>query len=558
VKGIEGLDRFASRLREILKTEDRSSRRALGILAVALIIVVTAWWWFGAAVVIPSSQAGPKKLACVSYAPFRGSQTPLNPATRVTAAQIEEDLRRLARITDCIRTYSVSNGLDQIPQIAERLGLKVIQGLWLSSNRTRNRAEVDGAIGLAKRYPQVISAVVVGNEVLLRGELSAGDLAKIMHEVKAAVPVPITYADVWEYWLRNRDLAAAADFITIHILPYWEDDPVAARAAGDHVDNIRTRVAAAFPGREVLVGEVGWPSQGRMRQGALPSPSNQASVIADVVARAARQGYRVNVIEAFDQPWKRALEGTVGGYWGLFDGSSRQAKFVLGQPVSDHPSWPWQALGGAILVIGIFAASWRGADDTPDAVPALLWLVIGVNAVAGGIFAGWAIERSVIESFGVAGMIRGAVLAFLAVAAPLVASVALAGGEILPSFAQMLGTREERPATLAGAAVGAVLILLTLAAIEVTLGLVFDPRYRDFPFAAFTAATVPLLLLRLIAPREPGRPGAAEIAGAALLVLGAGFIVFNEGVANWQALWLTGTLLALALTLGLARDAPGS
>ena len=77
-------------------------------------------------------------------------------------------------------------------------------------------------------------------------------------------------------------------------------------------------------------------------------------------------------------------------------------------------------------------------------------------------------------------------------------------------------------------------------------------------FAAFTAATVPLLLLRLIAPREPGRPGAAEIAAAVLLVLGSGFIVFNEGFANWQALWLAGTLLALAVTLGLARDAQGS
>lgn len=519
---------------------------------------MTAWWWIGAAVIVPSSQAGPQKLACVSYAPFRGGQTPLDPTMRVTRGQIEEDLRRLAPVTGCIRTYSISNGLDQIPQVAERLGFKVIQGLWLSSDRTRNRIEIDGAIGLAKRYPQVISAVVVGNEVLLRGELSAGDLAKIMHEVKAAVPVPITYADVWEYWLRNRDLAAAADFITIHILPYWEDDPVAARAAGDHVDSIRARVADAFPGRDVLVGEVGWPSQGRMRQGALPSPSNQARVIADVVARAARQGYRVNVIEAFDQPWKRALEGTVGGYWGVFDASSRTAKFVLGQPVSDHPYWPWQALGGAIFVICVFAAAWRGAGGAPDAVPALLWLVIAVNAATGGVFVGWAIERSVIESFGVAGAVRGAALAFLALAAPPVASIALARGETLPSFSQMLGAREERPATLTGIAVGALLILLTLVATEVTLGLVFDPRYRDFPFAAFTAATVPFLLLRLVAPRERGLPGAAEIASVALLVLGAAFIVFNEGVANWQALWLAGTLLALAVTLGLARDAQGS
>lgn len=552
------MDRFVVRLREILRTATAPPRHALGLLVVALLVVVTAWWWIGAAVVIPSSPPGPQKLTCISYAPFRGSQTPLDPGMRVTAAQIEDDLRRFAPISDCIRTYSISNGLDQIPEVAERLGLKVIQGLWLSSNRARNRTETDGAIALAKRYPHVISAVVVGNEVLLRGELSAGDLAQIMHEVKTAVPVPITYADVWEFWLRNRDLAAAADFITIHILPYWEDDPVAARDAGGHVDSIRSRVATAFPGRDILIGEVGWPSQGRMRQGALPSPSNQASVIADVVARAARQGYRVNVIEAFDQPWKRALEGTVGGYWGLFDASSRTAKFVLGQPVSNHPCWPWQALGGAVFVICIFAAAWRGAGGAPDAIPALLWGVVAANAVTGGVFAAWAIERSVIESFGVAGALRGAALAFLALAVPPVASIALTRGEPLPSFSQMLGAREERPATLAGIAVGALLILLTLVATEATLGLVFDPRYRDFTFAAFTAATVPFLLLRLVAPREQGSLGVAETAGAALLVLGAGFIVFNEWVANWQALWLAGTLLVLALTLALARDAQGS
>ena len=87
---------------------------------------------------------------------------------------------------------------------------------------------------------------------------------------------------------------------------------------------------AAFPGKEVLIGEVGWPSAGRMREGALPSPANQARVIQDVLALAAREKFHVNVIEAYDQPWKRALEGTVGGHWGLLDDAARQLKFVWG------------------------------------------------------------------------------------------------------------------------------------------------------------------------------------------------------------------------------------
>ena len=216
-----------------------------------------------------------------------------------------------------MRTYSVDHGLDQIPEIAKRHGLKVMQGLWLSSLPDLSRKQIEVAVALANRYPDVIQAVVVGNEVLLRGEMSAPALAETIREVKARVPMPVTYADVWEFWLRNREVAAAVDFITIHILPYWEDFPIPARDAARHVDAIRKQVAAAFPDKEIFLGEFGWPSAGRMREGALPSRVNQARTLHEVLAQARRDNYRVNVIEAYDQPWKRQLEGTVGGHWGL-------------------------------------------------------------------------------------------------------------------------------------------------------------------------------------------------------------------------------------------------
>src|SRR4029078_9252529 len=97
------------------------------------------------------------------------------------------------------------------------------------------------------------------------------------------VPVRVTYADVWEFWLRNRNLADAADFITIHILPYWEDSPIPAGTSAAHVGSIRRHVAEAFPGREIMIGEVGWPSAGRMREGAPPSLINQAPVLQHVL-----------------------------------------------------------------------------------------------------------------------------------------------------------------------------------------------------------------------------------------------------------------------------------
>src|ERR1700721_118502 len=179
--------------------------------------------------------------------------------------------------------------------------------------------------------------------------MSSLDLAGTIRHVKANVSMPVTYADVWEFWLRYREIASEVDFITIHILPYWEDFPISAEHAAAHVDSIRRRVAAAFPGKEILLGEFGWPSAGRMREGALPSPVNQARTMHDVLRVAKRENYRVNLIEAYDQPWKRQLEGTVGGHWGLLDSVQRAVKYPPGEAISNFPLWQLQMACGMAL-----------------------------------------------------------------------------------------------------------------------------------------------------------------------------------------------------------------
>ena len=295
-------------------------------------VILAVWSWIGTPIAMPPAALGAgDKLYCVSYAPFRNEQSPLISTTRIERAQIEEDLTQLSRMTGCVRTYSIEMGLDQVPEIAQRHGLKVLQGIWLSDNVEKNRGEIEIAIALTNRFPDVIRALIVGNEVLLRGDMSVTDLANTIVKIKSQVSVPVTYAEVWEYWLRFRQLYEVVDFITVHILPYWEDIPIPAGQAATHLDDIRQNIAAVFPGKEILIGETGWPSAGRMRQGALPSRANQARVLHDVLALAKRKNYNVNVIEAYDQPWKRSHEGTVGGYWGLFDSYQRVARFHLGR-----------------------------------------------------------------------------------------------------------------------------------------------------------------------------------------------------------------------------------
>lgn len=155
----------------------------------------------------------------------------------------------------------------------------MLQGIWLSRDRSKNRDEIELALALARSHPDVIEALIVGNETLLRGELSIPQLKKYIGEVRQRSGMPVTYADVWEFWLKASQLVDAIDFVTIHILPYWEDDPVAADDVLAHVRAVRHRITEAFPHKEIFIGEVGWPSAGRMRGQALPSPVNQARVL---------------------------------------------------------------------------------------------------------------------------------------------------------------------------------------------------------------------------------------------------------------------------------------
>jgi glucan 1,3-beta-glucosidase len=261
------------------------------------------------------------------------------------------------------------------------------------------------------------------------------------------------------------------------------------------------------------------------------------------------------VIEAFDQPWKRYLEGTVGGYWGLLDDGSRRQKFIWGAAVSNHRHWPWQAAGGVVLVALVFAAAIcarRGAK----AQTATAWFAISLEAAIGGVLAGWSVENVPIESFDIGGWVRSLFLATLSIVAPVVGGAALAAGQAPPTFAGVLGGKHDRARDPLLLTLGVMLIVLTVLAVQSALALSFDPRYRDFPFAPLTAAAAPVALTSVLAPRAGGRP-LAETVAAAVLLLSAIFVVWHERAANWQALWFGLSLVLVAISLLRARAAPG-
>jgi exo-beta-1,3-glucanase (GH17 family) len=549
------------------------------LLVIAAAGIFGVWHWVGQPVGMPASPlAANEKLACVSYAPFRRGQTPFDESYSVPESQIREDLAHLRQTVGCVRTYSVNQGLENVPKIAREMGMKMILGLWLGREVEGNAFQIREAVKLAQEYRDVVRLVVVGNEVLLRGEMSADDLTAIIRDVKRKVPVPVTYADVWEYWLKNASLKDAVDVVTIHILPYWEDKPVPADHAGMHIARIRREVELQLGSKPLLIGEAGFPSQGRMRWGARPSPAAQALVLHDLVRIAKENNFDVNYIEAFDQPWKRNLEGIAGGFWGLFDADSREAKFQWGQPVSNHPAWLQGALAGTALALLVFAAALLAARHRPG-ISAWRWAGVAFIAFIAGTAVGFGYDMAIMSSRTFPEYLRAGILLSVAVIAPVLGSAALIRAEGPAPFAAIM--RSEIAASKLSWWLGAITVLTAVMALQTVTGLVFDARYRDFPTALFIGSTVAVLLARSAAApvnplaAKPVRHRLSEKVTAGILALGGLTILVIESplnypnsnlpdmtanlpnfFANWEALLFVLVVFSLAGTLYAARGVP--
>ncbi|WP_245473832.1 glycosyl hydrolase family 17 protein [Bradyrhizobium zhanjiangense] len=531
-----------------------SHRTPLTLLLISLGAIAAVWWWLGIPVDLVRAPIDPNdKVQCISYAPFRNHQTSLSSATRVSREQIAEDLAELAKISDCIRTYANDLGLDQIPELAAKAGLKVIQGIFLDKDRQKNLTQISTGVRLAKKHPGTIIALVVGSETLLRHDITVSDLAATIRSVKAQVSVPVTYADVWEFWLSNRELYDVVDFVTIHILPYWENVPVPAELAAAHVDTIRRQIASAFPGKEIFIGEIGWPSEGRMRESALPSRVNQARVVSEILDLARRENFRVNVFEAYDESWKREIEGTIGGYWGLFDSVQRTLKYPPGVPISNFPLWKLQMCSGMALSVLVFGVAWltlRRKGREPGAAP---WFAVAISATTAGILFGVAAQKMFYESYGAGGWLLWGSFLAAAVASPVFGANALMSGRVSPSFLELLGPSEHRTQSVLATGSGLVRIATAVIGTATALGLVFDPRFIDFPFAPLTMATVPFAAVTLLDPARKGIRPVAESIFVGVLIVSAIYIGFNEGPANWQSLWTCAAYVLLAVTLWRTR-----
>ena len=180
-----------------------------------------------------------------------------------------------------------------------------------------------------------------------------------------------------------------------------------------------------------------------------------------------------------------------------------------------------------------------------------------VIALAAGLVVGLAVTNLPMEGEVASDRLRSVGMLVLALVVPMASAYALARGDPLAGFVEALDSSYWRRSNIVAVVLAALLAATVVAAIHVALGLVFDPRYKDFPFAALAGPIIALAVLAFTTARTPIKPGAAEIAAATVLAGSALFVIANEGIANWQALVLAGLLLLLALTALRAKAVPG-
>ncbi|MBI2241317.1 MAG: exo-beta-1,3-glucanase [Magnetospirillum gryphiswaldense] len=465
---------------------------ALFAILATVLCSLAGWWWFNRPV--PMGLTFDEPFPSVSFASFRRGQSPIT-GDYPPPAQVEEDLESLVGVTKGIRTYTSREGMDVLPALARKYGIEVTHSAWLGKKTDINTKEVQELIKAANANPDVIKRVIVGNEVLLRQDLTPEQLIAYIRQVKAAVKQPVSYADVWAFYLRYPQVADEVDYITIHILPYWEDEPIGVEGSAEHIVKIYRMIQERFPGKPILIGEAGWPTKGRNRGPAAVNMENAAYFVRTLARVSKENGFDYNVVEAFDQPWKAKLEGTVGAFWGVVD-THRDVKFSMSGPVVANPNWLTHAILSVVLGAGAALFFLRNAARYTPArivVLAVLSQLLAAAVVWQGLNAWWIAYSLFQDGWAALRIILHAVFGWLIFKT---AAQALAGGD----DHQPSRWGERLTIVYAACAWASCLLLL------------FNGRYRDIPNLEFLIPCFGLTLWGLVRMMVLGKSWAEAFA----------------------------------------------
>jgi len=202
-----------------------SMNKSSFVVALGIAVLTTALW---ALLNRPGEEPPwPSKIQGFSFSPMREHHDPTTDRLP-SVNEIDADLALLQGETYAVRTYTVKEAQAEIPRLAQAHGLNVALGAWLDANKEANDKELERFIKVAKDNPGNVIRLVVGNESVLRRDLTVPEIIEYLDRVRAEVKIPTSTAEPWHVWIAHPELADHVDFIAAHLLPYWEGIPLDA------------------------------------------------------------------------------------------------------------------------------------------------------------------------------------------------------------------------------------------------------------------------------------------------------------------------------------------
>ncbi len=254
-----------------------------------------------------------KGLHGMCFSPYLEGQ---NIGDELSEAQIRQRMEIILPYTKWTRSFACTQGNEFIPKLAREKGLKTMVGAWIGSDKVKNDIEIDGLIELAKNG--FVDIAVVGNEVLLRNELSEKEIIGYIRKVKEALPnIPVGYVDAYYQFIEHPNLVEVCDLVLANCYPFWEGCSI--EKSSIYLKQMYAGVERVAKGKPVIITETGWPNKGDNTKGAEPSERNAMKYFINSSNWAAHKEIPMFYFSSFDESWKIHHEGDVGASWGIWD-----------------------------------------------------------------------------------------------------------------------------------------------------------------------------------------------------------------------------------------------
>ncbi|AUC81766.1 MFS transporter [Lacinutrix sp. Bg11-31] len=236
----------------------------------------------------------------------------------LSSEQIYRRTKVISPYIKWVRSFSCIEGNELIPEAAHNNNKKAMVGAWISNDKARNEKEIEALIKLAKEG--FVDIAAVGNEVLLRGDLTEEELIIYINRVKEALSglnIPVGYVDTYYEYYNRPKLVAATDIILANCYPFWEG--FAIEEALTHLRQMHALMQNVANGKKIIIAETGWPSQGETIDNAKPTKLNAMKYFIQTQEWATKEGVEMFYFSSFDESWKIRIEGELGARWGIWD-----------------------------------------------------------------------------------------------------------------------------------------------------------------------------------------------------------------------------------------------